>query len=218
MTRALLLVDLQNDFCEGGAMAVPEGDAVISLANAALALCDRRGIPSVASQDWHPEDHGSFSVNIRTSVKTRDMLESLQQIGWPVHCVQNTLGAKFHPRLNQDSLAAVFRKGEQPYIDSYSSFFDNGRQEKTALDNWLRARGIVRLTVLGLATDYCVKHSVMDAMHLGYATEVLIDCCRGVNLQPQDSAEAMQEMTLCGAELLTLDTFAARLNALPKVY
>lgn len=212
MARALLLIDLQNDFCAGGALAVPQGDAVIPVANAVLALCARRSIPAVASQDWHPRDHGSFAINTGQPVNTLGVHEGLEQIWWPVHCVQDTPGADFHPRLNRTDLAAVFRKGEQRHIDSYSTFFDNGRRAQTALDGWLRAHDIDRLTVLGLAMDYCVKYSVLDALHLGYAVEVLTDGCRGVNLQPEDSAEALREMARRGAETLTLDAFAARLK------
>lgn len=213
MARALLLVDLQQDFCAGGALAVPEGDAVIAVANAALALCVRCGIPVVASQDWHPQEHGSFAVNAGRPVNTLGMLDGLAQIWWPVHCVQNSAGADFHPRLNRQDVTAIFRKGEQRHIDSYSTFFDNGRRAQTALDGWLRARQIDRLTVMGLATDYCVKYSVLDALHLGYATEVITEGCRGVNLQPEDSAEALHEMARRGGERLTMDAFIARLTA-----
>lgn len=203
--RALLLVDLQNDFCAGGALAVPEGDSTVEVANALIDWSLARGEPIVASQDWHPADHGSFASQHQVEPYTQGELDGLAQTFWPDHCVQHSEGAALHPLLKQQAINAVFHKGQNRVIDSYSAFFDNGHRQKTELDGWLRGQGIVELTVLGLATDYCVKFTVLDALALGYMVNVIIDGCRGVNLQPQDSSQAFMEMAAAGATLYTLD-------------
>lgn len=203
--RALLLVDLQNDFCAGGALAVPEGDSTIDIANRLIDWCLARDETVVASQDWHPANHGSFASQHQAEPYTQGELDGLAQTFWPDHCVQNSEGAALHPLLKQQAIAAVFHKGENPAIDSYSAFFDNGHRQKTRLDDWLRERGIRELIVVGLATDYCVKFTVLDALDLGYAVNVITDGCRGVNIQPQDSAHAFMEMAAAGATLYTLD-------------
>ncbi|GAB5072327.1 bifunctional nicotinamidase/pyrazinamidase [Citrobacter sedlakii] len=203
--RALLLVDLQNDFCAGGALAVPEGDSTVDIANRLIAWCQARGEAAIASQDWHPANHGSFASQHQVEPYSQGQLDGLAQTFWPDHCVQNTEGAALHPLLNQKAIATVFYKGENPQVDSYSAFFDNGRRQKTALDDWLKAHSITELIVMGLATDYCVKFTVQDALQLGYRVNVITDGCRGVNLQPQDSSYAFMEMAAQGATLYTLD-------------
>jgi len=205
--RALLLVDLQNDFCAGGALAVPDGDSAIDVANAMIGYSKARGEIIVASQDWHPEKHGSFASAHGTEPYTQGELNGYLQTWWPDHCIQNSEGAALHPLLNQDGIDALFRKGENPLIDSYSAFFDNGCRQKTDLDSWLRERDIASLIVLGLATDYCVKFTVLDALDLGYEVTVITDGCRGVNVSPQDSLYAFQEMSAAGATLVTLSDF-----------
>ncbi|WON78566.1 bifunctional nicotinamidase/pyrazinamidase [Serratia sp. UGAL515B_01] len=207
MKTALLLIDLQNDFCPGGALAVAEGDATIAIANMAIEACLSRNEVIVASQDWHPANHRSFAENSRTQIGSLGELMGLQQVWWPVHCVQETYGAELHAQLNQQYITAIFRKGENPDIDSYSAFFDNGHKTQTALDKWLKSQGITNLAIMGLATDYCVKYSVLDALSLGYQTQVIIDGCRGVNLQPQNSQQALTEMQDAGAQLVTLSQF-----------
>lgn len=203
--RALLLVDLQNDFCAGGALAVPEGDSTIDVANRLIDACLARGEPVVASQDWHPANHGSFASQHQVEPYSQGQLDGLAQTFWPVHCVQNSEGAALHPLLQQQDISEVFHKGENPAIDSYSAFFDNGHRHKTRLDTWLRERDISELIVLGLATDYCVKFTVLDALALGYTVNVIADGCRGVNLEPQDSAHAFMDMAAAGATLYTAD-------------
>ncbi|EKJ8219996.1 MULTISPECIES: bifunctional nicotinamidase/pyrazinamidase [Citrobacter] len=203
--RALLLVDLQNDFCAGGALAVPEGDSTVDVANRLIAWCQARGEAAIASQDWHPANHGSFASQHQVEPYSQGQLDGLAQTFWPDHCVQNTEGAALHPLLNQKAIATVFYKGENPQVDSYSAFFDNGRRQKTALDDWLKAHSITELIVMGLATDYCVKFTVQDALQLGYRVNVITDGCRGVNLHPQDSSYAFMEMAAQGATLYTLD-------------
>ena len=203
--RALLLVDLQNDFCAGGALAVADGDSTIDVANLLIRAAKIRGDAVVASQDWHPANHGSFASQHNVDAYSQGELDGLAQTFWPDHCVQHSDGAALHPLLAAQDIDAVFHKGESVNIDSYSAFFDNGHRQKTGLDAWLRERGIDELVVLGLATDYCVKFTVLDALQLGYAVNVITDGCRGVNIQPQDSANAFMEMTVEGAMLYTLD-------------
>ncbi len=206
--QALLLIDLQNDFCPGGALPVAEGDATIDVANHAIAAAKKAGMPVIASQDWHPANHLSFAVNHPGAIIGEcGELAGLPQIWWPVHCVQGQRGADFHPRLHHNAFDAVIQKGTQPEIDSYSAFFDNGKRAKTPLDNMLRQQGITRLTIMGLATDYCVKFTVLDALALGYEVQVVQDGCRGVNLQPDDSEKALAEMCHHGARRLTLAEF-----------
>lgn len=202
--RALLLVDLQNDFCAGGALAVPEGDNTVDIANQLINWCQSRDIPVIASQDWHPANHGSFASQHQVAVYSQGMLDGLPQTFWPDHCIQNSEGAALHPLLKQKAINRIFHKGENPLVDSYSAFFDNGRRQKTTLDEWLREHNIGELIIMGLATDYCVKFTVLDALQLGYRVNVITDGCRGVNINPQDSAQAFMEMSVAGATLYTL--------------
>jgi nicotinamidase/pyrazinamidase len=196
--HGLLLIDLQNDFLPGGALAVSQGDQVIAVANRAM-----KSAPCViATQDWHPADHGSFaSQHPGLAVGQVFDLDGLAQIAWPDHCVQGTHGAEFAADLQTERIDHVVRKGTDRRIDSYSGFFDNGQRLATGLDDYLRSRGIDRLTVMGLATDYCVKFTVLDALRLGYATRVLLSGCRGVNLRPGDVAAAIEAMRGAGAEV-----------------
>lgn len=194
--KALLLIDIQNDFLPGGALAVPEGDLIIPLANALIA---EHSIV-VATQDWHPAQHASFAANHPgKSLYDQIDLHGLPQTLWPTHCVQQTGGALFAPGLATQSITRVFPKGTDPAIDSYSGFFDNGRRGDTGLSQWLREQGVTELTVCGLATDYCVKFSVLDALEQGFKVRVVIDACRGVNLQNGDCDRAIEEMSSHGA-------------------
>lgn len=207
MKRALLMVDIQNDFCAGGALAVPEGDSTVDVANALISFCKGRGDAVVATQDWHPANHGSFASVQKTEPYTQGKLDGLRQTWWPDHCVQGSEGAQLHPLLDAKEIDAVFQKGENPLIDSYSGFFDNGHRQKTLLDDWLFRHEVKQVVVLGLATDYCVKYTVFDALALGYDVTVITDGCRGVNLHPQDSLRAFQEMSAAGATLMTFADF-----------
>ncbi|MGE9550013.1 bifunctional nicotinamidase/pyrazinamidase [Erwinia amylovora] len=200
--QALLLIDLQNDFCPGGTLAVSGGDEVIAIANQYAAEFYRRGQPVVASLDWHPAEHGSFASNSGQAAWTLGELEGLPQVWWPDHCIQQGIGAELHPGLDQRCLSEKVYKGQDPKVDSYSTFFDNGRRNKTALDLWLKNHGITALTVMGLATDYCVKYSVLDALSLGYTVTVITAGCRGVNLTAGDSEQALAEMAAKGAIIL----------------
>ncbi|WP_374053637.1 bifunctional nicotinamidase/pyrazinamidase [Xenorhabdus taiwanensis] len=202
MKTALLLIDLQNDFCTGGALAVKDSDAVIEVANNVIAQCQENNITVIATQDWHPANHMSFAENSGQKAGELGELNGIPQIWWPNHCIQGEFGAKFHPLLNQSAIQEIFRKGENPQIDSYSAFFDNDHKSKTRLDTWLTEQNIKRLFIMGIATDYCVKFTVFDALALGYETYVIIDGCRGVNIQEDDSQQAIEEMTRKGAKLV----------------
>lgn len=197
--RALILVDLQNDFLPGGALAVPDGDAVIPIAN----RLQPRFPLVVATRDWHPPDHGSFAAN-HPGRKPGDaiMLHGLEQILWPVHCVQGTHGAEFAAGLDTSHLVRVFFKGTDSTIDSYSGFFDNGHRRATGLSDYLRDRGVTDAFIMGLATDYCVKFTALDARELGLETHLIEDGCCGVNLQPGDVSRALDEMRSRGVQLI----------------
>lgn len=197
--RALLLIDLQNDFCPGGALAVAHGDETISVANRLMPLFDT----VVATQDWHPREHKSFAVN-HPGKQPYDIidLDGLSQVLWPPHCVQGTPGAGLHAGLDLTYLTKVFHKGTDASIDSYSGFFDNGHRKATGMGDWLKARGVDDVVVLGLATDYCVKFTSLDARQLGMKVIVVADGCRGVDLQAGDSDRAFAEMRAAGCEIV----------------
>ena len=205
--KALILVDLQNDFLPGGALAVPHGDAVIPLAN----TLQEKFALVVATQDWHPRNHGSFAANHpgRKPFEQID-LNGLPQTLWPVHCVQNTPGAELAATLRRERIARIFPKGTDPGIDSYSGFFDNGQRRATGLGDWLREQGVKQVDVCGLATDYCVKFTALDAARLGFKTRVIEDACRGVNLQPGDVAKAILEMKAAGIDVVPSRTILER--------
>lgn len=209
MKSALLLVDLQNDFCRGGALAVTDGDATIAVANQMMAWCKSHDIAVLASQDWHPAGHRSFAINSQAEPWTLGELNGLPQVWWPVHCVQQEPGAEFHPSLNLPLVDFVVQKGTNREIDSYSAFFDNGHRAATVLNDWLKVAKVTHLYVMGLATDYCVKFTVLDALGQGYEVTLLTDGCRGVNLQPEDSAEAVEAMRVAGAVISTSEEIAA---------
>lgn len=197
--NALILVDLQNDFVPGGALPVPEGDVVVEPANRLQPLFDL----VVATQDWHPPDHGSFAANY-SGKQPGDVidLKGLPQILWPVHCVQNTHGAALLEGLHKDRIDRVFQKGTDPGLDSYSGFFDNGHRKSTGLGEYLKERGVDEVYILGLATDYCVKFTALDARRLGFRTFLVEDACRGVELHPGDVQRAIQEMQAAGVTVV----------------
>lgn len=193
--KALILVDIQNDFLPGGALAVREGDAVVPVANRLQAVFPL----VVATQDWHPANHGSFAANHPgKKVFEKIELNGLPQTLWPVHCVQGTLGAELAPGLQRERIAKIFPKGTDAGIDSYSGFFDNGHRKSTGLGEWLKAKGVTEVFVCGLATDYCVKFTALDAAQSGFKTHFIEDASRGVNLQPDDVRNAIAEMNRAG--------------------
>jgi nicotinamidase/pyrazinamidase len=197
--KTLLLIDLQNDFCPGGALAVQEGNLLIPMANALMPKFEL----VVATQDWHPANHGSFAANHpwRKPGQVID-LHGLPQVLWPIHCVQDSFGAEFAPGLNTAGIHKIFVKGTDPEIDSYSGFFDNGHRKSTGLGDYLRAQGVNELWVMGIATDYCVKFTVLDALELGFRVNLIEDACRGVELNPGDIAQAVDEMQSRSAQLV----------------
>ena len=197
----LILVDPQVDFMPGGALAVPRGHEVIEVANHLAPRFDH----VVASQDWHPADHRSFaSQHPGRGPGDAIDLHGLNQVLWPDHCVQGTPGAEFHPGLDMSHVDAVFRKGTDRDIDSYSAFFDNARRRSTGLDVALRERGIRSVCLVGLATDYCVKFSALDAASLGLQTRVVPEGCRGIDLSRGDVGRAWDEMLAAGVTLTPL--------------
>jgi len=197
--KALILVDLQNDFCPGGALAVKGGDQVIPVANE----LQKKFELVVATQDWHPKDHGSFALN-HPGKKPGDKISLLgiEQVLWPNHCVQGSKGAELHPRLEKSKIARVIRKGTDATIDSYSTFFDNGHRKSTGLETYLKNKGVDEVTLAGLATDYCVKYSALDAVKLGFKTNVILDACRGIDLKAGDIDRAVEEMKAAGVKIL----------------
>lgn len=201
----LILVDLQNDFMPGGALAVPHGDEVVDVANR---LC-RRFAYVVASQDWHPSDHRSFASQHagRRPGEVID-LHGLEQVLWPDHCVQGSDGADFHESLDLTRVSAVFQKGTDRELDSYSTFFDNARRRSTGLVEQLRSRGVEAVYLLGLATDYCVRFSALDAASLGLRTFVVRDGCRGIDLSPGDVERAWSDMESAGVEIVSEGSLA----------
>ncbi len=185
MTRALIVIDVQNDFCPGGALAVPEGDAIVAGINALMAA-----FPAVIlTQDWHPAGHSSFASS-HAGKAPYDMTDMPYgpQVLWPDHCVQGTQGAAFHPALNTTRADLILRKGMNPAIDSYSAFFENDRTTPTGLEGYLRTRGITEITLTGLATDFCVNYSALDAARLGFAVTVREDLSRAIDLNGSLSA------------------------------
>lgn len=199
MNKALVLVDIQNDFIRGGALAVPHGELVVPIANRIMARFDL----IVASQDWHPANHGSFASQYpRGQVGDFIDLNGIQQILWPDHCVQHSSGAEFVPDLDMDRVKRIFRKGTDAGVDSYSAFFDNGHGIATGLDAYLKSANVTDITVMGLATDYCVKASVLDALQLGYAVEVVLEGVRGVEVRPGDCENAIEVMSDAGAQMV----------------
>lgn len=197
--NALIIVDLQNDFLPGGALAVPHGHEVIPLANE----LQRHFEVVLATQDWHPPDHGSFAANHKGKKPgDRVILDGIEQILWPVHCVQNTHGAEFAPTFDTSRIVHVFHKGIERNIDSYSTFFDNAHRRHTGLADYLKGRSIKDIYLMGLALDYCVKYSALDARQLGLNTHVILDGCRGIELEQGDIDRALNEMKRAGAVLL----------------
>jgi nicotinamidase/pyrazinamidase len=198
--RALLLIDLQNDFMPGGALPVARGDEAVSVANAIMGRFD----VVVATQDWHPGGHASFaSSHLGCSPGDETEVGGVMQRLWPDHCVQQSPGASFHSALDVAGIMAVVRKGTENDIDSYSGFFDNGHLKSTGLAVYLASRGVTGVWIAGVATDYCVKYTALDALGLALPTAVVIDGCRGVEVNPGDVDAAVAEMRAAGCEIVT---------------
>jgi nicotinamidase/pyrazinamidase len=196
-THALLVIDLQNDFCPGGALAVPEGDAIVPGINALMG--DFAAV--ILTQDWHPSGHSSFaSSHIGASPMDMTQMPYGPQVLWPDHCIQGSQGAAFHPALDTTRADLMIRKGFNPAIDSYSAFFENDHTTPTGLDGYLHTRGITAVTLVGLATDFCVNFSAVDAAKLGFEVSVLTDLCRAIDFDGSLAA-ALSGMTEAGVHL-----------------
>lgn len=198
---ALIIVDLQNDFMPGGALSAHEGDQVIPIIDRIIKLpFDVK----IATKDWHPKEHVSFADNHQKQPGSNILLEGYSQTLWPMHCVQGSFGAEFVKGWDISLIQFVILKGTDPQIDSYSTFFDNRHLKATPLERILKDNNVESLFFAGLATDYCIKFSVLDAIQLGFKkVHVILDACRGVNVLPQDSQQAIDEMKKAGAIIMT---------------
>ncbi|WP_339811965.1 bifunctional nicotinamidase/pyrazinamidase [uncultured Imperialibacter sp.] len=196
--EALIVVDIQNDFLPGGALAVNHGDEIVPIVNELMERFDL----VVATQDWHPADHGSFAAN-HEGKKVGELIDlnGLPQIMWPVHCVQESKGAEFARSLNTSKFKKVFQKGTDATIDSYSGLFDNGKRKSTGLGEYLKAEGVEKVTVVGLAADYCVKFTALDAKEFGFEVVLTVAGTRAVNLRPGDFEKALKELERAGVEV-----------------
>ncbi|WP_128293594.1 bifunctional nicotinamidase/pyrazinamidase [Afifella aestuarii] len=195
----LLVIDVQNDFCPGGALAVPDGDAVVPVINALMPRFQH----VVLTQDWHPAGHQSFaSAHPGSDPFQTFSAEYGEQVLWPEHCVQGSAGAAFHPKLDTVPAELILRKGFRPGIDSYSAFYENDRTTETGLAGYLRERGFARLFLTGLATDFCVAWSALDARREGFKAVLVEDACRAIDLDGSlDKARA--EMAAAGVSFVT---------------
>ena len=202
--RAFIVVDVQYDFLPGGALAVPEGDQVIPVINALMPKFNL----VVATQDWHPANHGSFATNHPNKNPGEVIdLNGLAQVLWPVHCVEGTHGAELSVDLDRNRIQRIFQKGTDPGIDSYSGFFDNGHRKSTGLAEYLRSRDVDDVYIAGLTTDYCAKFTALDAIKENFNTWLFIDATRAVNLQAGDFEKAIGEMKENGVHILDSSDF-----------
>ena len=197
--RALILVDIQNDFCPGGALAVKDGDEVVEPANALAREFAASGDLVLATQDAHPKDHKSFaSQHEGTDVGEVIQLGGLDQVLWPDHCIDGTYGAAFHPHIKSELIVKTFKKGTDRDVDSYSGFFDNGHKRATGLAEYLHEKEVEEVWVCGLATDYCVKATALDAVAEGFKTVVYASACRAVEMASGDGKRAFDDMAAAG--------------------
>ena len=194
--KALIIVDVQKDFCENGRLSVKDGDEVVAPINDRVLNGDYDLI--IATLDWHPQNHKSFASNNNMPVMSMGTLNGQPQVMWPDHCVQNTEGAQMHPRLSTTKIDYLVKKGTNTEVDSYSGFFDNDQKSKTGLEDILRRHSITEVDVVGLALDYCVKFTAEDANRLGFKTTVLSTMSRAVNLNPDDGDKAIKDMKIQG--------------------
>ena len=203
-TSALLVIDVQNDFCPGGALAVAGGDQILPVVNAAINQARNAGAPVILTQDFHPSDHKSFASQHdgKSPFEMTEMAYGPQTL-WPDHCVQGTKGVEFRDGLAVDSADLIIRKGFRPQIDSYSAFFENDQKTATGLDGYLKDRGVTSVVMVGLATDFCVAFSALDAAKLGYDTTLLLDGCRAIDL---DGSLAAQRDAMTKAGIVLQDS------------
>ncbi|MDO5615521.1 MAG: bifunctional nicotinamidase/pyrazinamidase, partial [Cruoricaptor ignavus] len=192
MKKALIVVDVQNDFCEGGALAVPEANNIIPYTN--LLMEENQYDQIILTQDWHPANHKSFAVNNGKNVGETINLNGVPQFMWPVHCVQDTFGAEFHKDLNIEKATHVVQKGTNIEFDSYSAFQDNNHFMKTGLEDFLKYHEIQLVEVVGLALDYCVKYTCLDSVQAGFVTCLHFHGTKAVNVKPENGKNAIYQM------------------------
>lgn len=193
--KALILVDIQNDFCEGGALAVNNGNSILPVVNKMMKDYDL----VIATQDFHPLNHKSFaSNNPGSAVGELGQLNGQPQVMWPNHCVEGTEGSLLRPELDQKTIHKIFKKGMNPEVDSYSGFYDNDHNSSTGLGEFLKAKKVTEVMVVGLALDYCVKYTALDSKKLGFATSVYLPATKAVNLSAGDEQKAVKELTYNG--------------------
>ncbi|MCL2833256.1 MAG: bifunctional nicotinamidase/pyrazinamidase [Treponema sp.] len=203
-SAALLIIDVQNDFCPAGALAVKDGDEVIQPLNRAAALFSEYGAKVIATQDWHPGDHVSFASSHpgRNPGDVMELPGVKEQVLWPDHCIAGTAGADIHGKLDLSHVHMILRKGFRRELDSYSAFFENDKKTSTGLGGMLADLGIKNLFLGGLALDYCVFYSAVDAVRLGYKTAVLTDAVRGVDIPAGSAEKALQALEKAGVSLI----------------
>ncbi|MFN3966649.1 MAG: bifunctional nicotinamidase/pyrazinamidase [Endomicrobiia bacterium] len=196
--NALIIVDVQNDFCPGGALAVPEGDKIIPVIN----KISSKFYKVIATQDWHPSNHISFAKTHNKKLYEKIKIGNIEQTLWPEHCVQGTPGANLHKDLNLNNVQLILRKGTNPDIDSYSAFLENDRKTETGLHYYLKGLKIKNIYVCGLATDYCVYFTALDGIKFGFKVSVIIDASKGVNVPEGNVEKAIEDMKKRGIKIL----------------
>jgi len=198
MPNALIVIDIQNDFCEGGSLAVKGANEIVPVINGIIKYAEICGDLVIATKDWHPEGHGSFASAHNAPVFSLGNLNGLSQVYWPDHAIQNQPGSEFHKDLVY--IPRVIYKGKDPLVDSYSGFFDNGGKNPTGLIDFLKCWCVQEITLVGLATDFCVKYTALDGVKLGFKVNVVLDACRAVDLN--GSLEiALKEMEDAGVRI-----------------
>lgn len=200
MKKALIIVDVQNDFCEGGALAVPEANSIIPYINSLTQNTDYDEI--ILTQDWHPANHKSFASNNGKKVGETITLNGGPQFMWPDHCVQGTFGAEFHPELDRSKVTHIVQKGKNPEVDSYSGFQDNSHFVKTDLNDYLQYHDIRLVEIVGLALDYCVKYTCLDAVENGYITCLHFQGTKAVNVKPENGKDTIYQLIQNGVSIL----------------
>ncbi len=199
--KALVIIDMQNDFVPGGSLAVAGGDEIVPIIN----KLQQKFELVIATQDWHPEDHSSFATNHPGKKEFETiMLDGMEQILWPVHCVQNSSGAEFHPELHSERIEAIFRKGTNKEIDSYSGFYDNAHLKSTGLSGYLKDKGVNSLYFCGLAADFCVYYSVIDALKEGFEAILIEDATKAIS--DKGFANAKKSILHAGGKIISSST------------
>ncbi len=197
--NALIIVDVQNDFCPGGTLAVPDGNKIIPVIN----KISSKFYKVIATQDWHPSNHISFAKTHNKKLYEKIKIGKIEQTLWPQHCVQQTFGADFHKELNLENIYLILRKGTNPNIDSYSAFLENDKKTETGLHHYLKGLKIKDIFICGLATDYCVFFTAMDGKKLGFSVYVILDASKGVNVPEGNVENALKEMKKNGIKIIT---------------